>query len=181
MSKIDKNGIILLFLVLVLIVGVLMNIPTYGLKIGGLFIGFEEGVAEQEAISIFGDHDLAMNYTLDYNIDSMASRHYVVVDKDEKLAVKYELRKAENWIESGHDIKKGDCYIIHIWEPVVDDEDFLEILSEQDLQLKKFVWCYVRFGDGSLDWIDNKKAKKIKKELEQNEKVLTVGLDDIEG
>jgi hypothetical protein len=72
-------------------------------------------------------------------------------------------------------------------EEFVPDENFLTMLEKNNLQLKKGVVCYIRFGDGPHDWVVGKNcilekdAIRIKNELETNEKVLIVGLDDIEG
>jgi hypothetical protein len=143
----------------------------------GLFVGFEEGVTESEMRQILGNYDFGMEYELDYNIDYMADRYYLMVDKDERLAVKYELAEVDNWIESGYDTAKGDYYIISVREEVIADDEFLEVLDEQDLQLKQSVWCYVRFDDD----IKLSSAKRLENELEENDRILFVGIDDVEG
>ncbi|WP_157197370.1 UPF0228 family protein [Methanohalobium evestigatum] len=35
---------------------------------------------------------------------------------------------------------------------MADYKDFLDVLSKQALQLKKFVWCYIRFSDEPDNW-----------------------------
>jgi hypothetical protein len=143
---------------------------------GGLSIGFEEGVTEPEVKQILERYDLGTGYELDYNIDWMADRYYLMVEKDEKLALKYDLWGVENWVESGSDIAKGDYYIITVWEPVIGDEEFLAILNEHNLQLKQSVWCYVRFDNDR----NYSSAKELKKALEENERILFVDIDILE-
>ncbi|WP_406657001.1 UPF0228 family protein [Methanolobus sp. ZRKC2] len=150
-------------------------------KIGGLVIGFQEGTNETEAKLILENYDFVLDYRLDYNIDYIAGKHYIVVNKDERMAIKKNLSNAENWIESGPDIKKENYYIIQIWKPLVDDEDFIRILDEQELELKKYVWCYVFFDDESRYWIDEKTANEMKIDLEKNDEILDVAFADIEG
>jgi hypothetical protein len=97
----------------------------------------------------------------------------------------YELRKDENWT-SVVELKKGNYNIIMLSAEFVPDENFLTMLEKNNLQLKKAVVCYIHFGNGSPDWVVGKNcvlekdAIRIKSELETNEKVLIVGLDDIE-
>lgn len=62
---------------------------------------------------------------------------------------------------------------------------FLRSWKKNNLQVKKFVWCLIRFGDGSSNyiqgknWITEKDATIIKNELEENDKILTVMIDGI--
>ncbi len=81
--------------------------------------------------------------------------------------------------------KKEIITITMLSEEFIPDENFLTMLEKNNLQLKKGVVCYIRFGDGPHDWVLGKNcilekdAIRIKNELETNEKVLIVGLDDI--
>jgi len=176
----EKRDTILVFAVLGIIVlfGVFMHfIP---IQIGeegvaaGLFVGFEEGVTEPEMRQILGDYDLGTGCELDYGIDRS---YYLMVEKNERLPIKYEFANVENWTESGYDLAKWDHYIITVSDAVIDDEEFLAILDEYDLQLKQSVWCYVRFDDD----IRYTSAEKIEKELEENERILFVAIDDVDG
>ncbi|MEA1985159.1 MAG: UPF0228 family protein, partial [Euryarchaeota archaeon] len=144
---------------------------------GGLFVWFEEGVTEPEVRQILGNHDLGTGYKLEYDVDWMGDCYYLMIEKDETLAFKDDLQGVENWVESGPDIAKGDHYIITICEPVIVDKEFLTILDDHDLQLKQSIGCYARF-DGR---IDHSTAKELEKELEENEKILFVYIDDVEG
>lgn len=141
---------------------------------GGLFVEFEEGVTEPEMRQILGDYDLGTEYELNYNTEIS---YYLMVDKTERLSLMYEFAKVENWTESGYAIAKGDYYIIIVSNEVIVDEDFLEILNKHDLQLNQSVQCYVRFDDD----IRYDSARKLENELEENERILFVGIDDVEG
>jgi hypothetical protein len=141
---------------------------------GGLFVEFEEGVTEPEMRQILGDYDLGTEYELNYNTEIS---YYLMVDKTERLPLMYEFAKIENWTESRYVIAKGDYYIITVSNEVIVDEDFLEILNKHGLQLNQFVQCYVRFDDD----IRYDSARKLENELEENERIVFVGIDDVEG
>ncbi|AKB80972.1 hypothetical protein MSBR3_0394 [Methanosarcina barkeri 3] len=192
----DKKLVIILtlFLGLVVLLGIFIktsaNKETVAHKpqVGGFLIEFEDGTTEQEVKSILKNSNMPINYSIDYNSDIMSSRYYIVVNEDKIVNVRDELRKKENWTDPiFSDFKKGDYYIITVTKQAIQDENFLEIMEDNNLQVKKSVLCLVRFGDGSKDWILGKdyilkdEAVKIKNELEMNEKVLVVSPDYIEG
>lgn len=153
------------------------NINENEIMAGGLFVEFEEGVTEPEMRQIFGNHDLSTGYELEYDVDWIEDRYYLMVDKTERLPRMYEFAKVKNWTESGYAIAKGDYYIITVSNEVIVDEDFLEILNKHDLQLNQSVQCYVRFDDD----IRYDSARKLENELEENERILFVGIDDVDG
>ncbi|WP_080937617.1 UPF0228 family protein [Methanosarcina mazei] len=78
-------------------------------------------------------------------------------------------------------IRRGDSYVIAVSEQAVNDEKFLSILNKYDTQVKKFVWCYIRFEkpDGSRYWIPEEDAVKMKNELENKESIFSVSIDYI--
>jgi len=55
------------------------------------------------------------------------------------------------------------------------------MLDKNNLQLKKFVWCYIHFGDESKYWIPEKDALRIRNDLEINETILNVFPEYLEG
>lgn len=182
MTTNDKKSIsiIIVSLCLIVIFGVLTYNFPHGLetvtgsgKVGGFSIMFEEGVTEPQTTQILRDHDLDMEYEMNYNVDHYSDRYYLQVDKDERRTIKYELSGVDNWVESGHDIPKGDHYIVAVREEVIDDDDFIAILDEHDLQLKKFVWCYLDLCNNDIDY---KTAKSIRKELEDEELIFLSAL-----
>lgn len=71
--------------------------------------------------------------------------------------------------------------IYSLSEQAMENESFLEMLDKNNLQLKKFVWCYLHFGDGSNYWIQERSAVRIKNELEMNETVLNIFPEYLEG
>jgi hypothetical protein len=186
--------ILTLFLSLVVLLGIFIKMPVnketvaHKPQVGGFLIEFEDGTTEQEVKSILKNCNMPINYSIDYNSDIMSSRCYIVVNEDKIVDVRDELRKKENWTDPIFpDFKKGDYYIITVTEQAIQDENFLKIMENNNLQVKKSVLCLIRFRDGSKDWILGKDyilkddAVKIKNELEMNEKVLVVGPDYIEG
>ena len=54
------------------------------------------------------------------------------------------------------------------------------MLDKNDIQLKRFIWCYLYFGEGSKNWIPEKDAVRIKNELEMNKTILNVFPEYIE-
>jgi hypothetical protein len=147
-------------------------------EIGGLYIGFKEGVNETQSSRVLENYSLIKDCRIDYNIDYLADRYYIMVDNDKKSAIKIELMKAESWIDSSPDIEKRNYSIIHVWRPLAEDNDFLEILDKQNLHLSEFYWCYISFNGKIIDY---ETGENIKKEIEENEDVLIVSFDDVEG
>ncbi|WP_440947529.1 UPF0228 family protein [Methanosarcina sp. T3] len=128
-----------------------------------------------------------MNYSIKYNIDHIADEYYIMLDKNER-DVRRELSEGmkeekKDWTVSSpsHVVRNGDSYVITVSEQAVNDEKFLSILNKYDTQVKKFVWCYIRFEkpDGSRYWISEEDAVKMKNELENNESIFTVSIDYI--
>lgn len=192
----DKKLVIILtlFLSLVILLGTFIKMPAnketvaHKSQVGGFLIEFEDGTTEQEVKSILKNSNMPINYSIDYNSDIMSSRCYIVVNEDKIVNIRDELRKKENWTDPIFpDFKKGDYYIITVTKQAIQDENFLKVTEDNNLQVKKSILCLVRFGDGSKDWILGKDyilkddAVKIKNELEMNEKVLVVSPDYIEG
>lgn len=140
-------------------------------RVGGFCIEFENGTTEHEVRSILGNYNMTVNYTIGYNSDSIDPNHYIKVDKDKMMNVRSELGKVENWNESESMTKKENYYIIKVSEQFLDDEIFDATLEKNDLQLKKSVWCYINF-ENSLIW--SRYAIGIKRELEMNERIMTV-------
>ncbi len=178
MNKINK--VIVVFIVFLTFL-VLMN-QSQEIKVSGLLIQFENETTEPEVKVILENSNMTVNYTIDYDSNIGRGMYYIKVDEDK---IK-ELRKDENWT-SEIELKKGNYNITMLSAEFVPDENFLTMLEKNNLQLKKAVVCYIRFGDGTQDWVVGKNcvlekgAIRIKNELETNEKVLIVGLDDIEG
>ncbi|MCO5382997.1 MAG: UPF0228 family protein [Methanosarcina barkeri] len=191
MSRINKEvAFFIVFLILVIIAGLFVKTPVDTetqvndeLKVGGMYIQFEDGVPDSEVKAVLKNYNLTMNYSMKYNIDYMADKYYIMVDKGNR-DIRNELNKAmkeekKDWIISSpaHVIRKGDYHVFTVSEQAVQDENFLEILDKYDIQVKKFTWCYIRFEDESKNWIPEKDAIRIKSELDQNENIFSVYLD----
>lgn len=186
MRKINgKIAIFIFLLTLVTIVGLFIKAPinkntlkdaetpVKELQVSGLVIEFEEGITEPEVKAILENYNLTM-YRLDYNVEDIADNYYIEVKNNENIVIGDEFRSAP-------DKKKGDYNIISLSEQAIENESFLEILDKKNLHIKKFVWCELHFGNGSMNWIPEKDAIKIKNELETNEMVLFVALYYIDG
>lgn len=195
MGKINgKTTFFIILLILIIVGGLSIKTPVdtktsvdVEHKVGGLQIRFEDGVSESEVKSILENYNMTTNYSIKYNIDTAVDKHYIVLDKD-NWDIRNELNNAmrkenKDWIVSSpaHVVRKGDNYIFTVSEQAVNDEKFLAILSKYNIQIKQFVWCYVRFekSDGSRYWIPEEDAIRIKNELERNENVFTVSIDYI--
>jgi len=178
MNNISKAVVVFIVFLTLLI----LMMQSQEVKVAGLLIQFENGTTEPEAKAILENYNIPVNYTINCNSNISRGMYYIKVDED-KIN---ELRKDENWT-SVVELKKGNYNITMLSEEFVPDENFLTMLEKNNLQLKKGVVCYIRFGDGPHDWVVGKNcilekdAIRIKNELETNEKVLIVGLDDIEG
>jgi len=186
MSKINKGiAIFIVFLILVVLLGLVIKSQIDVIRqarepqVGGLDIQFENGTTEPEVKAILKNYNMTVNYTIDYDSDNMLKRYYITVDQDKRMDIINELRKDENW-PSYTEVKKGNYSIIMLPEEFIPDEEFLTMLGKNDLQLKKSLYCYIHLGDGSINWISEKSALRIKNELVTNEKVLTVSFDYVE-
>ncbi|KKH91995.1 hypothetical protein EO95_15450 [Methanosarcina sp. 1.H.T.1A.1] len=196
--KISKEiTIFIVFLTLVVLLGLFTNplsdirTPANNeLKVGGMNIRFEDGTSESEVKAVlenYKNYNMNTNYSIDCNAGSVGNKYYIMVDKDNR-DIRRELRKGmeeenKDWIisSSATGIRKGDSYVIAVSEQAVNDEKFLSILNKYDTQVKKFIWCYIRFEkpDGSKYWIPEENAIRIKNELENNESIFTVSIDYI--
>lgn len=193
MSRINKKvAFFIVFLILVIIAGLFVKTPVDTetqvndeLKVGDMYIQFEDGISDSEVQTILESYNLTMNYSIKYNIDHVADKYYIMLDKDNwdirrELSQKMKEEK-KDWIISSPSqvIRKGDYHVFTVSEQAVQDENFLEILDKYDIQVKKFTWCYIRFEkpDGSRYWIPEKDAIRIKSELEKNENIFAVYLD----
>ncbi len=188
MNKIYKEIVVFIaFLTLVVLGGLLIKIPvsTNTLvpesQVGGMAIQFKDGISESEVKSILQNINMTMNYSMEYDTNATDERHYIMVDKDKIMGVRGGSRKVKNWTEYTPAIKKGNYYLITVPEQIIHDEDFLAMLNKYNLQLKRYIWCEIRFrlNDGSKYWIPNEDAIRIKNELEQNENIFNVDLSYI--
>ena len=76
---------------------------------------------------------------------------------------------------------KREIIITSVSEEGLEDESVLKVVEKYNLQIKKFVWCYLHLGDESKYWIPEKDALRMKNELEKNETVLNVFPEYLEG
>lgn len=196
MNKISGNiTVFTIFLILVVFVGLVAKIPmntsnsvktntlASDSQVGGFFIQFKDGVSESEVKAILQNINMTRNYRMRYDTNTTGERYYIMIDKD-NWDIRKELNKAmkeekKDWIVSSpaHVIRKGDYYVFTVSEQAIRDEKFLSILYKYDIEVKRFVWCDIRFlySDGPLTyWILEEDAIKIKNELEKNENVFTV-------
>lgn len=191
MSRINKKvAFFIVFLILVIIAGLFVKTPVDTetqvndeLKVGGMYIQFEDGISDSEVNLVLKNYNLTMNYSTKYNIDHTADKYYIMLDKDNwdirrELSQKMKEEK-KDWIISSPSqvIRKGDYHVFTVSEQAVQDENFLEILDKYDIQVKKSTWCYIRFEDESKNWIPEKDAIRIKSELEKNENIFSLYLD----
>lgn len=194
MSKINKEIVIItVFLAVVILYGSFQKEPVDINKqiskpeVGGFLLQFEDGTTEPEVKALLGNYNMILNYSIDCNWDNGGYKYYIKVNKDNMSdLVKDGLKKDENWTDPVLDpFTKGDFIIYPITEQAIQDKNFLTILEKNNLQVKKFVWCLIRYGDGSnnyikgKNWITEKDAIGIKNELDKNEKILNVMIDDI--
>ncbi len=194
MSKVNKQLAILIFLlILVVLAGMFVKkpidtkTPVKELKVAGLSIEFEDGVSESEVKAILESHNLTMNYSINYNTDDISDKYYIMLDTD-NWDVRRELTKEmkkekKDWIVSSpaQVIRKGDYHVFTVSEEAIHDENFLAILDKYNVQVKKFVWCSVRFekSDGSRYWIPEEDAIRTKNQLEKNESIFSASIDYI--
>lgn len=210
MRKVNgKSAIFLFFLTLLIVVGLFIKTsvntnnlvdandsvndhnsinartPVKELKISGLTIQLEEEITESEIKNILKNYNLD-KYRLDYDVKDIADKYYIKVDEDKRN----ELKKEENWNDPIYpeipeprfpEIKKGNYYYILISEEGLEDESFLKVMEKYNLRVKKFVWCELYFENGSMNWIPETDAIKIKNEIKKNEKILNVFPNYIDG
>lgn len=143
-------------------------------KVGSFLIQFENGTTESEVKSVLKNYNMTMNYTIDYNYDSVDPGYYIPVDKDKIANIRNELGKVENWKESEFIIKKDDHYIFMVYEQFTQDESLHSMIEKNNLKLEKSVWCVTPFENNPSNWIWGRDAIRIKRDLETNEKVMTV-------
>jgi hypothetical protein len=185
MNKINKEiAAFIVIIALVILWGLFTKapidtkMPVREQRAGGLLIEFEDGITESGVKAILENYNMTMNYSTDYNYTIMPNRYYIIVNKDKREYIKNELRKEENWTDPVFpDIKKGNYYIITVTKQATQDNNFLEVMEKNNLRVKKSIYCYIHFGDGSQHEISEKDAIRIKNELETNEKVLIANPD----
>jgi hypothetical protein len=154
------------------------NTPIPDSQIGGMDIQFKDGVTEPEVKAILQKTNMTMNYSMEYDSNATDERYYIMVGKDKISYVRDESRKVKSWTEYSHTIDKGNYYLVTVPEQVIHDNNFLAMLDKYNLQLKRFIWCTIRFrlNDGYNYWIPKEGAIRIKKELEQNENIFSIRL-----
>lgn len=193
MSRINKEiAIFIVFLTLVAFWGLLVKVPVEDAKtpdpeaqVAGMTIQFKDGISESEVQVILQNYNMTRNYRMTYDTNSL-EKYYIMADKDNWNDIRSELVKEmkedkKDWTISSpaHVTRKGDYYVLPVSEQAIQDEKFLAIMDKYDIEVKKFIWCDIRFlySDGPLtDWIPEEDAIRIKNELEQNENVFTVQL-----
>lgn len=184
MSKTKGIAVFIIFLVLVILAGLFVQlpIPTYEKQsdyVSGLIIQFRDGTTEQEAKAILENYSLP-TYKLDYNNNEYPGLYYIIVDKNKMTAIRNELGKEAYWTDPSFPvIEKGSYYIITITGQAIQDKNFLVILEKNNLQVKKFVWCHVHFGERPMSGISKERANELKRELETNENVFLVEFETI--
>jgi hypothetical protein len=178
MSKIKKGIAVFIFFLILVGIYWFWNLPMYKeLGVNGFFIQFEDGTTEPEVKAILENYDMMLNYNIDCNQDYGNYVYYLKVYEDDLWDVKDELRTEGNWTYEGtyysnaNYFKKRDYYIIPLREEAPTDKKFLSILEENNIQVKTFFSCFVSYGDNH---ITIEEGKKIKKELDVDEKALIV-------
>lgn len=189
MSKINKEIIFfIIFFILVMIAGLFIEppvdkeTPDPESQVAGMYIQFKNGTSESEVKSILQNCNMTRNYRMEYDTNSTDEKYYVMVDKYNWSDIKRELvemkeEKKDRTISSPHVIRKGDYYVLSVSEQATRNEKILAILNKYNIEVKRFVWCNIRFlySDGPLTyWIPKEDAIRIKNELEQNENIFTV-------
>lgn len=184
MSKINKEiAIFTVILILAIFLGLFTKAPVntqtqvYEPRVGSLEIQFKDGISEPEVKAILQNFKITMNYSIEYDTNDTDEKYYIMIDKNKIWDVRGELAKVKNWNGYAPAIRKGNYFIITIPEQILHDENFLVMLHKYNLQLKKFIWCRIKFEqDGSKYWIPEKDAVRIKNELEKNDSIFSVHL-----
>lgn len=191
MSNIKKGiAVFVVFLSLVLIYELsqipIINMITHASesKVTGFLIQFDDGTTEPEIKSIIENCNFTLNYSIDYNTDYGSFKYYLKVYKDNLPdVVGNVLKRNENWTygPSPYYFEKGDYCIVPVTEEATQDKNFIALLGENNLQVKKFVSCSINYKDNSSRFdilgencITRKDAIRIKNELEINDKILIV-------
>lgn len=186
MSKIEKEIIIfIVFVMLVVIGGLLIKLPsntTYPNEpqIDGFTILLKNGTTEPEVKAILENNNMILNYSIDSNQDNGEYKYYLEVYKDNMPDVVADGLK-KDWIDTElYVFVKGDYYIYPITKQAIKDKNFLAILKRHNLQVKRFVWSLVKYeNQTNSHYIQEHEARIIKRKLEINEKVLYVIPKDI--
>lgn len=157
------------------------NILVPESQVGGMDIQFKDGISEPEVKTILQNVNMTMNYSMEYDNNITDERYYIMVDKDKIAGVRSEIEKNGIWKAYAPTIIKENYYIITVPEQIIQYKSFLEMLKKYDLQLKRFIWCTIRFrlNDGTKYWVPKEDAIRIKNELEQNENIFSVRLSYI--
>lgn len=181
MIKMNKKiAFIIVFLISIVLIGLFVKMtiftptitPHEG-NIGGLVVQFRDGITKTEAKNILENYNLTAYY-VDYDYYDMPDKYYIMVDKDKIIDVRGELEKDENWPKHTPVLEKGNYYIITVPEQIINHESFIKILNKYNLQVKKFIYCQIRFGEHPLSGISQEHANEIKRELETNENIFVV-------
>jgi hypothetical protein len=186
MSRTNKEIIVFIaILTFAIILGLITKTPENMQRsthdpICGLYIQFKEGVTQPEIKNILENSGMPKNYSLDYNVDSMGSGYYIIIEKDKMKDVMSKLKKEEN-LTISPDFRKGDSYIIEVTDEAVQDKNFTAILGKNNLQVKKSIWCNISFGKDTKNWISKGNAIGKKRYLEQNENIFFVGFEYMDG
>lgn len=151
-------------------------------QVAGFILELENGTTEQEVNTILQNSNISVNYSIEYNTDSIPGRDYVIVDEDKRTEIVNEVKKGEEFPEPSFpfEVKKGNHYII-LSEQGFENENFLKVMEENNLQVKKTIVCYIQLWDKLGNWMSETDANRIKGELERNKKVIMVDFDSLEG
>lgn len=116
MGKINTEiAIFIVFLILLAFWGLFIRVPVEDtkttadeLKVSGMYVQFENGTSDHEVATILKNCNMTMDYSIKYNIDSMANEYYIMLDKDER-DVRRELSEGMK-----EDNKIGWCLLRHM-------------------------------------------------------------------
>ncbi|AKB51218.1 hypothetical protein MSBRW_1965 [Methanosarcina barkeri str. Wiesmoor] len=132
---------------------------TQETKVGGLDVEFENGTTEPEVKAILENCNLNVHIP-DYDVEDIVDKYYIKVEKYYIKVEKYYIKVENNEnivirdkFKSAPDKKKKNYYIISLSEQAIENKSFLEMLDKNNLQIKKFVWYELHFGNESMNWI----------------------------
>ena len=141
--------------------------------IGGIHIAFEENITEKEVKSILQGYDLILPYELKFDVSYISPFFYVIIPEDAVGDIKNNLKR-ENIYLSQKIFKKRNREVIIAIEGDKSENELSTIMDSYGLSLKRFIWVYIDYrGSGIL----SEDGNTFKENLEQNEKVIYVGLD----